>query len=211
MALKQALPSLTFTDSTLPILKSMVFTTLVGDDFNRANASTLGSTAVGNQAWQLDGASAAGAIVSNQAKLVPTSAEMTASVDVGVADGTYQITLVDSGSDTTPTFSMRYIDMSNRIYLVRTTSTNARYSLVKILNGAKTTLGTASSKVIAAGDVVQVILNGASYTVNVNGATIITASDSGSLNTKTRMGFGVGATNITSLWDAFTFSANILV
>lgn len=178
-----------YTDPTLPVLG--------GDDawfvdtFTRPDAATLGSTEGSTprpwSAWTQSGTPVTGVTGGEGFAYRAEGAGHTlAIVDATTPDGTLTLTMGTSatGAQVGPVF--RATDVVNYYRLVN--AQGVEYRLQKFVGGAVTLLGTATGVTPATGDVIQVVLNGPSITVRINGVQAITASDTHN-QAATRHGF----------------------
>lgn len=163
------------TDTTAP----KVLSAYASDTFNRANAAELGRTEVGAYPWVLSlGGSNAGSIVSGTARLSNTIGGGTARIDDGRSDGVLSVQLVEFTQFTglvfrgVPTVGVNaeyvfYADSG--AYYFRLKSGGDNYGTVFPLSNPPTP---------TVGDVLSVVLKGASITVKVNGVTLASITDS---------------------------------
>lgn len=186
--------------ASLAVTPSPLAGYVVYDSFNRFNApASLGTGETGHAwvaadgVWGVDGNTAA--FISGG-----TSNNRTALVNAGVSDCTVSVTLaVASGADN-PRLVFRATDEANHWLL----SGNAfgGYDLFKKIAGAFTAIG-AGGAPVTTGDVLSVVLSGNSIDCFVNGASIITASDSYNASA-TKHGIGCNTGDIDNRWDTFT-------
>lgn len=171
------------------------------DDFARADGSALGSTTLGSLAWALTASvgTPGGVIVSQTAGVsnANVSGRTFATVDAGHADGVFKARLAtnDSGAQS---LVFRFTDFSNYLFLSRQNSGSQVWSLWR-RSGGTATLVFASGTAIATNDLVEVVLNGTSVKVKVNGVEIIDQIVTQQASA-TRYGFG-SVTTYAARWD----------
>jgi hypothetical protein len=182
---------------TVAYTKQIPVTVLASDDFNRVDATTLGTSdsyAGGtNLPYLLSGTGAVFSIVSNQAKQTGGSA-CSAVLDVAQADVTVQVTLGIQDSGGNYGCVARW-DTTNNSGLVFHATNKKIYTYV---SGAYTSIGDASQSFVA-GDVVKMTLKGQNITLYRNGTQVATATSAVN-QTATKHGIGnFGAS--TATWD----------
>jgi hypothetical protein len=156
------------------------------DDFNRADANTLGTTSFGSKAWAIAAgtvaapATAVWSISSGKAYTSNSQADATAVVTSNSADGTLEMTIstqsIGSGSYGDSGLVSRYQDQDN-FWLLYADRVAAVYKVMKKSGGTFTTL-TTSAVPLANGDVLKTVMNGNVQTFYVNGVQIHTVTDS---------------------------------
>lgn len=192
----------TFLNALLPTVPIFGFS----DNFNRADAATLGLTSGESKAWLAEGTTPVWSIVGNRAGMTASGgASSMATVDAATADGVLQATLAVSGTAKTTGLAFRVQDYLNGYYLSRENASSLKYTLYRRVASTATAVSV-SSKLIADGDVVRVELSGSSIIVKVNDVQIITATDT-QWNTKTRHGFFGSSSELTAKWDDISFTA----
>lgn len=156
-------------------------TPLAFDEFNRSDSTGLG-TADSGQSWSdtLNGWN----VVSNQAKS-RTTGTCISSVDIGVTDMRVDAAVVSVSNNCG--VAARVTDASNYIRYMQTGSV---LSIVQVLSGATTTLGSNFSHSPTPGDVLRLNVHGTSVTGYLNGVAVITGTTS--LATGTRAGLYSG-------------------
>lgn len=173
------------------------------DNFNRANALTLGSTPTGGHPWTVyspDSAAVYG-IDSNQAYLQTQSGnEGHATFDDALADFTMTITVAhDVASGTGVLF--RYADTANYWLIFDNAGTwNVDYCQA----GSFHAVGTAGPA--ASGDILRIDCRGTSISLAVNGTTTFTTTSS-LFATATKKGLWTGSLGVGSRWDDLTVTA----
>lgn len=181
-------------------------TTLIFDDFNRANSGTLGTCTSGTQspqAWA--GAGSGGfAIVSNRAVFTHGTPSYTYRfLNVGTADCTVKATLVTAKPDN----KLWFRGDSPDGFLFGVDGTGTKYECYKVQSGTFTAvwIGTAGAPTPTDGDIVEVVLSGTSIIFKVNGVTLSSVTDSYK-QTLPNMGFygGNAGSNDGGTWDDFT-------
>jgi hypothetical protein len=170
---------------------------LASDDFNRVDATTLGTSdsyAGGtNLPYSLSGTGAVFSIVSNQAKQTGGSA-CSAVLDVSQSDVTVQVTLGVQDSGGNYGCVARW-DTTNHSGIVFHATNKKIYTYV---SGGYTSIGDASQSFVA-GDVVKMTLKGQNITLYRNGTQVATATTVVN-QTATKHGIGsFGAS--TATWD----------
>lgn len=176
------------------IIKLVTTTNKVASDsFNRADsAASLGNADTG-QAWIVR--SGTWGISSNAARLVVNSVSADAAlIDSGISNVRVKVTF--SIFSVVQRLEFRSTDVDNRFIV--TVSTN--YVLYRVQAGALTTLGTYNSAP-ANGDIVEVVANGSSIIVNINGVQRISVTDSFN---QTATKHGLSANNASCRYDDFS-------
>lgn len=183
----------------------------IADTFTRANSTTsMGSTTTGAAPWT--SYRGTWGIASNQAYLSNGNATSVnlAAVESGKADCTVQFTIANKSTGEQPGAFLRVTDANNGYILESGRNASAtKTNLYKWVSGAATIIGQSSGTLeLLAGDVIQVVMAGSSFTVKRNGAVIITATDSTFL-TQTKHGFYLvsGGGSPAVRFDDFTVSA----
>lgn len=172
------------------------------DSFNRANGAA-GSTEVGGYAWTANptGDQASWGINSNRMSKLNTfvlTAPKELLIDDGQANGTIKVTFVSANTGVSGIAFRVTSDLSSG-FLASRDSASGTYTIKHRSGTTYTTLYT-SSGIGAAGDVVQVVLNGTSISLKVNGTTLTTITSSLSL-TGTKHGLWGGATAASTYED----------
>lgn len=179
------------------------------DNFNRANAATLGSTSGESRPWQVGATTGTPtwSIVSDQAMLTASATgNAVAWVEAYLADGTLQVTVPTAGAAHGAGVVFRVTDGINYYYLARATSADFHYALWKRVAGTATQIGATSTVTITSGDVIQVVLAGSSIVVKVNGTTLFTVTDTTFL-TATKHGlYATGSTALDVVFDSVSFA-----
>jgi len=192
----------TFLNALLPTVPLFGF----ADNFNRADASTLGVTSGEAKAWTIYGTGAVWSIASNRAGLTAlTGSSAIAYVDGASADGTLKATLAVAGTQKAVGLSLRGTDLTNQYYLGRESGSVLKWTLYKRVAGTVTSLGNSGVN-IADGDVVEAVMSGNSIIIKINGASVISATDS-TFNTKTLHGFYGSSVSLDAKWDDISFVA----
>jgi len=176
------------------------------DNFNRANATTLGNTSgTESKPWEIIGGGT-WSIASNAAVLsTAATADSFAVVDANSANGTFTTTLKTVGNRTGG-LGVRVQDYDNNITVnARVSGSDAHYRLLKKVGGTTTALATATTATSADGDIVAVTTSGSSIIVKVNGVEIFntTVTD---MQTATK--FGLYASNFAVgnlVWEDVSF------
>lgn len=162
------------------------------DDFNRPNASTLGSTPAGKgweilgsagNTWQIIGNAAGGLSLSGVASY-PV-------VDAQASDGIYRVT-VGEVSLAAGGLSLRVKDGSNMLRLAfRVSNGNNTIRLEQFDDGVMTPLATSPGPVLKAGmrHVIDVILDGTLISVKIDGVLQIAPVRVTKYATETKFGF----------------------
>lgn len=145
--------------------------TLVADDFNRADADTLGSTPIGGRAWTyISGTPDSGRIRSNQAAVAANNTLTIYAVDTGLANGEMEVTLtvpIDTES-----IIFRMVNGTNYYFLARNNEIDNLWVLWKRVSNSPTIVAT-TDVIRAPGDVLKVRLNNQSTEVFINGVSEI--------------------------------------
>lgn len=181
-------------------------TPTVADDFNRADGA-LGTTSVGAKPWANTGSSVM-SIVGNQVKVTSGAGIGASLVPVDSPNGTFKATLkAVSGSAATMISGLAFRatnDASCLMVALRSSSTVAEYTLSSRSAGTTTTVF-ATGIVPAAGDVVEVVLDGDSIVVKING-TAQPAQTVTAFNTVAKGGFYHHGNDTTTAWDDFSYT-----
>ncbi|MBF4607544.1 fibronectin type III domain-containing protein [Curtobacterium sp. VKM Ac-1393] len=150
----------------------------VTDSFNRAdNPTTLGAAETG-QAWTPN-ATVWGIVSGSASMLSGSNGRVT--VESGRANGTVQAKFASLSTGSNHGRLLFRGDSSVNYWMVQLRVTGGvpgKYQLYKSVNGTLTQVGSDSAAAGVAGDVVKVVMASDSVTVAVNGATVITATDS---------------------------------
>jgi hypothetical protein len=198
--------------SPAPQWESIEMTTLpdpatrVLDDFARAdNASSLGVANTG-QSWVMSPSGTTWGITGGQAYVSSDApANARAVIDSGISDGTVQVRFAKLADATTSGIQSRLVfraDASGTHFIVQWRPT-VGWQMYKLTSagGAFTQVGTTVGTPVAAdGDLVQIVLAGPSITLKVNGATVITATDTFQ-QTATLHGIGTNGTGVARFDD----------
>jgi hypothetical protein len=175
----------------------------IADTFNRADTATgIGTTTTGAKVWSGTGIPSRFKITSNQLQAIYGGNDAAATVNPGTANYTVQATNKVTGAADAGLVG-RYTDDNNYWLVFGGTATGTKYSLAKKVGGGFNWVST-TNVTPTAGDVVQLIFNGNTITLKVNGVTLASTTDTFN-NTATLTGFrtGNGSTGGTSLWDDF--------
>lgn len=183
----------------------------ITDTFNRADATALGTTSDGTATWTASGTTTIG-VASNRTKATGGTGNGYATIAGGSVNGTVKATLAAvSGSPTTMISGLvcQYTDTNNHVVLaLRSDSTTAKYALTKRTGGTLSTLSPVSTVTPAAGDVVELIVNGQNYRVKVNGVEIININITVAPPTPTQnVGIYANNSDTVSAWDDWSFVA----
>lgn len=142
------------------------------DNYNRADASSLGTPSGGGSAWVTPQGDLF-SIVSNQAAGGGATRAINY-LECDTADGTLTVTKATHAASSYGGLIFRLVDNDN-YWFFRTQPSN--YGLAKIVAGAETGVGTPAGTPTS-GDVLSVELSDDSIICKVNGSSIITATDS---------------------------------
>jgi hypothetical protein len=167
-------------------------TVLVSDSFNRTNSTTtLGTTDSYNGGSSLAWQNLVGTwgITNNQAYNAGNSANAVSVVDAGVSDCKVSVTV--SNYSSVWKFIARASNGTNFLCVTGT-------SLSKVTNGSFSSLGTIPA--FTTGDVLTFVLNGSSITIQKNGTTVLTVTNT--FNQTATM-HGLSSNNNTALYDNF--------
>jgi hypothetical protein len=153
------------------------YTQVVSDDFNRVDATGLGTATTG-QVWTdaLNGWN----IASNKATNRSTSNSISV-LDAGVTNMRVEAAL--SNLATNPSILARYVDTT---HFLRLQDNGTTLSLLETNGGAPVTIGSAGSS-FSAGEVLRVDVNGTTASVYRNGVLLFTATTA--LVAGTKVGF----------------------
>lgn len=163
-------------------------TVYASDDFNRVNNASLGVTPVGGLTWQnaCPGTpTVTFTVFANTAVLSAntSAAGADAYVDTAQANGTVRATITNPSGF--PGLVFRAAGTNNATGYVFFKN-GANYTLSSRTGGALTAMLSTTGVTPAAGDIIEVVLNGSSIVCRVNGTAVITTTSS--LNTGTRHG-----------------------
>lgn len=178
------------------------------DNFNRPNAATPGVTSGENKPWNTvsGGATVNAGIESNRLYISRSGTSSHAAIvaDSGLANGTFKAKIAEVG-DHIGGLALRVAGNINTHIMVSTRyqAGNNRYELRDLVNGAQTSLGV-SSVTSATGDIVEVILNGSSVILKVNGIVAISATTA--IINGTQHGFYANI-GTTIRWDDASFGS----
>jgi hypothetical protein len=167
-------------------------TVLVSDSFNRANSTTsLGTTNSYNGGSSLAWQNLVGTwgITNNQAYNAGNAANAVSVVDAGVSDCKVSVTV--SAYSSVWKFIARASNGTNFLCVTGT-------ALSKVTNGSFSSLGTIPA--FTTGDVLTFVLNGSSITIQKNGTTVLTVTNT--FNQTATM-YGLSSNNNTALYDNF--------
>lgn len=143
-------------------------TTVVADTFGRVDGSLNGSTTeAGGKVWT----SGAGLTIVGGIVKPNTSSTTLATVDSGVSDCTVSAKWVKTGASQGDGVCFRHTDNQNLWYFRNTTG-----QLAKIVANTGTTVATFSTS-SADGDIIEVVMSGANFTIKRNGIVIGTWTD----------------------------------
>jgi hypothetical protein len=175
------------------------------DNFNRADSSAaLGTPSDGGSAWvsQFSGGGVGWGISGNKGyDQYDAGGTGIATLDSSSADTTVQATLSAVGNEIG--LVARFSDTSNYLF-IRARSSDG-YTLFKRVAGSATSLGNYAGTP-ANGDVLALVMSGSSLTVQVNGVSRITATDSFN-NTATLHGlWAFNAYTTSARWDDFSIT-----
>jgi len=172
------------------------------DDFNRADASVLGTTSFGAKAWATFAGTVAAPttatwnILSGKAYTSVSQADACAIITSASTDGTLELVIStqstgygDSG------LVFRYVDQDN-FWLLWADKTSGKYKVMKKSGGTFTTVFT-STVSLADGDVLRVVLAGNVITSFINGVQIHTVTDA-AFNTSVKHGMRMSSTGGTN-------------
>lgn len=167
----------------------------VVDDFNRADALSLGTTSDGNAIWTDVGgaASVEAQIISNTVALpLGVSGDRRSTIPGGTA-GTVQITAtaVTLSNDSVGVL-FRYQDANNYFYALVGTSGAIRYRVFKKIAGSVSQLFSGGG---AVGDLITVDFTATGYTAKRNGTGVFSQTNS-ELNTATDVGLVVSGSGV---------------
>jgi hypothetical protein len=170
------------------------------DTFTRANnASSLGTTEVGNKTWQTGGLNVPG-VNTNTAYFAGTGSGNTF-IDSGMSNGgvSIKVSTLDGGNVGGRVVG-RYVD-ENNFWTISPNIGAGAYSLLKYVSGSPTQVD-AFFMTIAAGDVLDLRYNNNTITGFINGVQRLSATDS-FLSTATKVGFGLTGTSANLRFDDF--------
>jgi hypothetical protein len=179
------------------------------DNFNRASGDAIGFTSGENRPYLLAGTGTAPSWKINStggAYLASGSGGLNVAVLNGLSpDGTLQVTAKTLGSSRRGGLAFRYRDIDNLFMLYQASNTSP-LGVYRRLNGATAVQVAISTYTPADGDVYQVILAGNNIQVLVNGAQIMSLTDS-NLASETRHGLYGSSLAFSMMWDDLSFTA----
>lgn len=169
------------------------------DTFTRADATiNIGSTEVGDKPWQIVGANVDG---SNGYMLIQggqfgiegiASNRVVGYANAGISDGVFSFDTPVASPTFTPRTVLRMVDYSNMLYLSTVSGSDHTWALWRRVGTTETRIATGTTT-MTDGDHVDVTLAGSSITVQVNGVTEITVTETAH---QTATNFGI------CLWGA---------
>ena len=178
------------------------------DNFNRTAGQQLGFTSGENRPWKLysNGAPSSWLITaSGTADYASGGGINVAAVDAFANNGTLSVTLAAfSGSNRHAGPAFRVQDADNH-YFVHQSDPAEGIKLYKRVNGAASLIAS-GTYLYNAGDVISVLLSDANITVQVNGTTKITASDT-TFQGETQHGLYANTDTPAFEWDDISFTA----
>jgi hypothetical protein len=173
----------------------------LADTFNRADSDTLGKTSSGNGFWVTTsiGGAAGKMAVKNNAAAAPVTSDVVSLLSTTAANGTLQVTMPTRGdvglvfrANSASAFRMLYAPMGTANYqLAEFTGT---YSLTPLT----------TAKVPQAGDVLKIVMAGASVQIYVNNTLLHTLNDA-TYTAATRHGIRMIASDQVARLDDFSF------
>jgi hypothetical protein len=171
------------------------------DNFNRADSSTaLGTPSDGGSDWVEGSLTTAYGISSNHAYTVNSTGYDLAYLESSQSDCTVQVTL--SGNlGVFVGLCCRLSDASNYWWIGGVSGT---LLIDKIVAGSQTTVNTTSGTFVS-GDVIAVILSGSTITLQQNGSSVLTATDSFN-QTATKHGLWTFSGGSSPRWDDFSIT-----
>lgn len=176
------------------------------DDFGRA-IGPLGFTSGEGRAWEFysNGVAPDWRVTSVGTGSLITGASINlAVVDALTGNGTLTVTASSLGSNRRGGVVLRAQDWDNNVFLFQSAA-GTGLTLYKRVAGVATSIAT-STYIPANGDIYDVVLFNANITVKVNGATIITATDS-TFQGETRHGLYGTSDALLMGWDNISFTA----
>jgi hypothetical protein len=174
------------------------------DDFNRADAGSLGSPSDGGSAWVV--VSGTWGISTNRGyKSASFGTNQSAYLEASASNGTVTGTIGGIASTSYPGLHIRFADDSNMV-LVQCDTTFLK--LWKIVAGTATQLGSTYSGTVAVNDVIALSANASnSLTIKQNGTTRVgpVTDSAGASNTKSGLRCYSNSA-ATASWDDFAFT-----
>lgn len=146
---------------------------LWGDDFTTDGA--LGNTEVGAKLWQVLGTGYAAARVGGKLKFTAGTTSVGLAVVDSAADGTLNATISTKGANNQAGVVFRGASLLNHLALVRVSSVDAHYRIVKRASGTYTLIS-ALTQTMADGDVIQIVTLGTTVTIRINGVDAYTGT-----------------------------------
>lgn len=180
-------------------------TTVVSDDFNRANAANLGA------AWDDNGGSFF--VSSNTAEMSPGGLTTAINVtNVGSADCWGQGTIVFGGSFDEFGILLRATNAASSYYIAFDLAGGGTVYVRKRVSFTQTTITTGTISLALGTYVVYAEIVGNTVTAKLNGVTVYTGSADGTYTAEQKVGLaGAIVSSTTTYWDNFTggkFSAS---
>lgn len=189
---------------------SKAYDVLVADDFNRPDASTLGTTPIGEQAWEVLSNMTAGAvqpkITSQRAGLGSTAAGRAfALVDAKSPDAIMRLTYKTGLTNPNMMLVVRAADINNAINIAG--NSNSKWAIWRRIGGAGTQLFE-TAKSIMPDDRLEVMLRGPRLLLLVNGLVQADLNIAHSaIDAATKFGFGMSMSSPSATpqtwWDNF--------
>lgn len=178
------------------------------DNFNRASADTLGTTDDA-KFWEIVDSSSTPSVWGTTGTGTATMKSATAGFRLAVvdslsSDGTLTARVSSITGTATKRFglSVRATDSNNNIQIAPASSTDHRLRVTKRVAGVATAL-TGNGPELVAGDIVSVVLSGASIIVKVNGVQMISVSVP-EFTTATKHGL-YAFSGVAAEWDYINF------
>lgn len=152
----------------------------VTDTFTRANNATVpGTTETGSLTWGMVNGTAG--IASNTLRVTASSDAGDCTVNTGSANGTLSMKAVTNPELSGLAFRIAANHETGYVFW----RNGAGYALaLRTAAAAYTSLGSSTGVTAAAGDVLSVVMSGSSITCKVNGATVISVTDSAATGTR---------------------------
>lgn len=186
-------------------------TIVFSDDFNRADAATLGVTPVGGLTWVPGSLSSTpvAAILSNAGGVTSAAASSNRSqalVETGGVDGVLDAVLKSSSATSTRLVVRSNSGFTGQLFLTGTSSGSNYWRLVSRVGSTDTTIASTET-LVAAGAHLEATIRNHKFALAVNGAVVLENIDLAALDmsTWTKVGFGntvVTANVVPSYWDS---------
>jgi hypothetical protein len=198
----------TFSTASAAVTAGAAITTYAADDFNRADGPA-GTTPVGGLAWATTNTGTL-SIISNVPNITTTTnVESVAYVDAGQANGTIQATIASWAGNVAQGIDFRGSGTADGYVFWASPSTKVYTVSRRTAANTYVTAASIATPTSVVGDVLKVVLNGATVTCYINGTQVATFQDTTNA-AKTRHGLWRGSSTVTTptpVPDSFSFTS----